>query len=181
MTQAVSDQTLVPLLRDEMVASETLEERYGALLMLVEVLLGVVPNCDRYLEIWPPAFRAYNVMVPNFFNLPAPGFGVGGAPGIVPARSPCARSAAVDRLLDRVAHPPAGCRERCDVVLAERRDEVSFQTCLEGPEHPLRSQIREAASLTLKFASHSNRTSASSPLSRRLNSASLMSEEPQVA
>ena len=71
----------MPLLRDEMVAWETLEERYGALLKLVEVLLGVVPNCDRYLEIWPPAFRSYNIMVPNFLNLPAPIFGVGGAPG----------------------------------------------------------------------------------------------------
>lgn len=81
MTGAAGDQTLVPLLREEMVAWETLEERYGALLKLVEVLLGVVPTCDRYLEIWPPAFRAYNVMVPNFLNLPAPIFGVGGAPG----------------------------------------------------------------------------------------------------
>ena len=81
MPGAVGDQTLVPLLRDEMVAWETLEDRYGALLKLVEVLLGVVPNCDRYLEIWPPAFRTYNVMVPNFLNLPAPIFGVGGAPG----------------------------------------------------------------------------------------------------
>ena len=71
----------MPLLREEMVAWETLEERYGALLKLVEVLLGVVPNCDRYLEIWPPAFRSYNVMVPNFLNLPAPIFGLGGAPG----------------------------------------------------------------------------------------------------
>ena len=54
------DATLVPLLREEMVAWETLEERYGGLLELVEVLLGVVPNCDRYLEIWPPAFRSYD-------------------------------------------------------------------------------------------------------------------------
>lgn len=83
MTGAVSDHTLVPLLREDMVAWETLEERYGALLKLVEVLLGVVPNCDRYLEIWPAAFRTYNVMVPNFLNLPAPIFGVGGAPGEV--------------------------------------------------------------------------------------------------
>lgn len=83
MTEPVGDQTLVALLREEMVAWETLEERYGALLKLVEILLGVVPNCDRYLEIWPPGFRTYNVMVPNFLNLPAPIFGVGGAPGDV--------------------------------------------------------------------------------------------------
>ena len=75
--------SLVGLLQAERVSWETLEERYGALLELVRVLLGVVPNCDRYLEIWPPAFRTYNVMVPNFLNLPAPIFGIGGAPGDV--------------------------------------------------------------------------------------------------
>jgi alkylhydroperoxidase family enzyme len=79
----VTTETLVPLLRDDMVSWDTLHERYGSVLKLVEILLGVVPNCDRYLEIWPPGFRTYNVMVPNFLNLPAPIFGVGGAPGDV--------------------------------------------------------------------------------------------------
>ena len=74
---------LASLLRDDMVSWEVLERRYGSLLELVRVLLGVVPNCDRYLEIWPPAFRSYNVMVPNFLNLPSPVLGVGGAPGDV--------------------------------------------------------------------------------------------------
>src|SRR3712207_1438064 len=78
-----SDAALVALLHDDMVSWEVLERRYGPVLELVRVLLGVVPNCDRYLEIWPPAFRAYNVMVPNLLNLPAPIFGVGGAPGDV--------------------------------------------------------------------------------------------------
>lgn len=59
---------------------ETLHERYGALLELVRVLIGVVPNCDRYLEIWPPAFRTYNLIVPNFLNLPFAIFGIGKAP-----------------------------------------------------------------------------------------------------
>jgi alkylhydroperoxidase family enzyme len=36
-----------------------------------------VPNCDPYLEIWPPAFRTYNVMVPNLLNLPLLGWGLG--------------------------------------------------------------------------------------------------------
>jgi alkylhydroperoxidase family enzyme len=67
-----------------MVSWEVLEDRYGPLLKLVETFLGVVPNCDRYLEIWPPAFRTYNIMVPNFLNLPVPVFGVGGPPaGVV--------------------------------------------------------------------------------------------------
>jgi hypothetical protein len=36
---------------------DELHDRYRALLKLVDNVLGVVPNCDRYLEIWPPAFR----------------------------------------------------------------------------------------------------------------------------
>jgi alkylhydroperoxidase family enzyme len=46
-------------------------------LELVDTLLGVVPNCDPYLEIWPTAFRSYNVMVPNFLNLPLLIWGLG--------------------------------------------------------------------------------------------------------
>jgi alkylhydroperoxidase family enzyme len=74
---------LTPLLRDEMVGWEVLEERHGPLLELVDAVLGVVPNCDRYLEIWPPAFRTYNVLVPNFLNLPVPVLGLGGPPPAV--------------------------------------------------------------------------------------------------
>jgi hypothetical protein len=61
---------LVSLLEPYAIPLESLHARYGALLGLVDALLGVVPNCDSYLEIWPPAFRTYNVMVPNFLNLP---------------------------------------------------------------------------------------------------------------
>jgi alkylhydroperoxidase family enzyme len=78
------EDTLVPLLRDQMVPWETLEKRHRAMLELVRLLLGVVPNCDQYLEIWPPAFRTYNVMVPNLLNLPFSVLGIGGAPaGVV--------------------------------------------------------------------------------------------------
>ena len=77
------EDTLVPLLRDHMVPWETLEERHRAMLELVRLLLGVVPNCDQYLEIWPPAFRTYNVMVPNLLNLPFSVLGIGGAPASV--------------------------------------------------------------------------------------------------
>lgn len=71
--------TLVTLLEQEAVPFDVLHARYGALLELVRKLLGVVPNCDPYLEIWPPAFRTYNVMVPNLLNLPFLMWG-GGAP-----------------------------------------------------------------------------------------------------
>lgn len=74
---------LTPLLRDSMVEWDVLAQRYSGLLRLVDTLIGVVPNCDRYLEIWPPAFRTYNIMVPNLLNLPVPVFGVGGPPAAV--------------------------------------------------------------------------------------------------
>ena len=61
---------LVDLLKPHAVPFPELHRRYGPLLEMVRTLLGVVPNCDPYLEIWPPAFRTYNVMVPNLINLP---------------------------------------------------------------------------------------------------------------
>jgi alkylhydroperoxidase family enzyme len=70
MDDSARPAVLVSLLEKEAVPLSTLRERYGALLDLVDTLLGVVPNSDPYLEIWPPAFRTYNVMVPNFLNLP---------------------------------------------------------------------------------------------------------------
>jgi alkylhydroperoxidase family enzyme len=78
--EAVAGASLAPLLHDSMVDWEVLRHDYGPLLGLVETLLGVVPNCDQYLEIWPPAFRSYNLMVPNLLNLPVPIFGLGGPP-----------------------------------------------------------------------------------------------------
>jgi len=76
--------SLTPLLHVSRVGWDVLEDRYGALLRLVNTVLGVVPNCDRYLEIWPPAFRTYNVLVPNLLNLPVPVLGLGGPPpGVV--------------------------------------------------------------------------------------------------
>ena len=77
------DDTLVSLLTVHMISWESLHDRYGPLLALVRTLVGVGPNCDRYLEIWPPAFRTYNIMVPNFLNLPFSIFGVGGLPADV--------------------------------------------------------------------------------------------------
>lgn len=62
---------------------ETLRANYGALLDLVEKLIGVIPNCDPYLEIWPPAFRSYNVMIPNFLNLPFSLWGTGAPKDVV--------------------------------------------------------------------------------------------------
>jgi hypothetical protein len=63
------DERLVSLLKQDADSMTTLQERYGPMLELVRTFIGVVPNCDGYLEIWPPAFRTYNLMVPNFLNL----------------------------------------------------------------------------------------------------------------
>ena len=78
--EATVPASLTPLLRDSMLDWDVLDGRYHGLLRVVRMLIGVVPNCDRYLEIWPPAFLTYNVMVPNLLNLPVPLFGVGGPP-----------------------------------------------------------------------------------------------------
>lgn len=76
--------SLTSLLHGARISWDDLHARYDPLLRLVDALLGVVPNCDPYLEIWPPAFRTYNVMVPNLLNLPVPVLGVGGPPpGVV--------------------------------------------------------------------------------------------------
>lgn len=71
---------LTPLLHDAAVSWHSLRQQYGPLLKLVDTVLGVIPNCDRYLEIWPPGFRTYNVLVPNLLNLPVPVLAVGGPP-----------------------------------------------------------------------------------------------------
>ncbi len=59
------------------VSFEELDKHHRPMLKLVEQLIGVVPNCDRLLEIWPTGFRTYNLLVPNLLNLPASLFGSG--------------------------------------------------------------------------------------------------------
>lgn len=62
---------------------EVLHQQYGKLLELVRKLIGVVPNCDPYMEIWPTSFRTYNVLVPNFLNLPFALWGAGAPADVV--------------------------------------------------------------------------------------------------
>ncbi len=63
--------TLAQELQSAAVDFEQLERDYKPMLRLVRELIGVIPNCDPYLEIWPPGFRTYNLLVPNLLNLPA--------------------------------------------------------------------------------------------------------------
>ncbi|MBK8503708.1 MAG: hypothetical protein IPL46_16745 [Saprospiraceae bacterium] len=67
--------TLAAQLKPFAVDFNTLHKSYSPVLSLVRVLIGVVPNCDTYLEIWPTGFKTYNLLVPNMLNLPATLFG----------------------------------------------------------------------------------------------------------
>ncbi|CAM9566090.1 unnamed protein product [Pylaiella littoralis] len=64
-------------LRPYRIPMDTLRLKHSAVLDLVTTLLGVTPRCDQYLELWPPGFETYNVMVPNLFDIPFCDFGVG--------------------------------------------------------------------------------------------------------
>ena len=59
-----SDDTIFPLLQRHLVPMNVVEERgYSSVLSLVQVMIGTRPTCDMALEIWPPAFRAYNIII----------------------------------------------------------------------------------------------------------------------
>lgn len=63
--------TIAEHLETDIVELDELHGTYGPMLHMVNELIGVIPDCDTYLEIWPPGFRTYNLCVPNFLNLPA--------------------------------------------------------------------------------------------------------------
>ena len=63
--------TIAEHLEPNTIAIDDLHSTYGPMLHMVNELIGVIPDCDTYLEIWPPGFRTYNLCVPNFLNLPA--------------------------------------------------------------------------------------------------------------
>ncbi len=69
------EKTLAESLKPASVDWNTLHSNYNPLLNLVRELIGIIPNCDPTLEIWPPGFRTYNLLVPNMFNLPNTLFG----------------------------------------------------------------------------------------------------------
>ncbi|HVT18766.1 MAG TPA: hypothetical protein VHQ90_21605 [Thermoanaerobaculia bacterium] len=79
---ATAAETLTQSLRPAAVDVAGLAREYMPFLQLVRVLIGVVPNCDSYLAIWPPGFRTYNLLVGNLLNLPFSVWGWG--PPVVP-------------------------------------------------------------------------------------------------
>jgi hypothetical protein len=73
----LEDATLAQQLQPSAIAFDILHRNYRPMLELVRELIGVVPNCDPLLEIWPTGFRTYNLLVPNCLNLPFSIFGFG--------------------------------------------------------------------------------------------------------
>ncbi len=75
-------ETLSQSLQPASIDLSRLRGEYGPMLQLVRLVIGVVPNCDSLLAIWPTGFRSYNLLVPNFLNLPFSVWGWG--PPVVP-------------------------------------------------------------------------------------------------
>ncbi len=64
--------TLAEALAPAAIDFDTLRARHGPFLQLGKRLLGIESNVYPLMEIWPTSFRTYNLMVPNFINLPNP-------------------------------------------------------------------------------------------------------------
>lgn len=75
--------SLADALASAVVDDALLHERHGPFLQLGRRMLGVQSNIYGYMEIWPTAFRSYNLMVPNFFNTPLPLLGVTPDAGLI--------------------------------------------------------------------------------------------------
>jgi alkylhydroperoxidase family enzyme len=90
---ALAEVTLARSLRPAAVDFSRLRQEHEPLLQIVRLLIGVVPNCDPILAIWPAGFRTYNLLVPNLLNLPFSVLGFG-PPAVTLGLSLCAASRA---------------------------------------------------------------------------------------
>jgi len=68
--QPCSATTLAQLLDAHKVNSAVLSEKYAASDRLFKAIMGRIPSAHEYLEIYPSAFQAYNLIIPSFLNLP---------------------------------------------------------------------------------------------------------------
>ncbi|KIG19071.1 hypothetical protein DB30_05975 [Enhygromyxa salina] len=74
--------TLEYALRPYAVSREEIVHRYRAVALMVRQILGVVPHAMSYLEIWPPAFTTYSVLVPSLLDIPRCDLGRGISPDL---------------------------------------------------------------------------------------------------
>lgn len=70
LPNVVRDDTLIKLLLKERVPMSKIIKDYPDFAGIVTVMIGLVPKCDAYLEIWPKAMKSYNLVVPNLMNAP---------------------------------------------------------------------------------------------------------------
>ena len=75
--------TLAQQIESDWVSDEHLNENYKPVLNMVRELIGVIPNCNPVLEIWPTGFRTFNLLIPNMLNLPSALFGQGAPKDLV--------------------------------------------------------------------------------------------------
>ncbi|MEM7276090.1 MAG: hypothetical protein AAF547_23655, partial [Actinomycetota bacterium] len=75
--------TLAQEIEPAWVSAEHLNDNYKPILKMVRELIGVIPNCNPILEIWPTGFRTFNLLVPNLLNLPAALLGQGAPKDLV--------------------------------------------------------------------------------------------------
>ncbi len=76
-------ETLAQAIESEWVSTEQLDDDYRPVLRMVRELIGVIPNCNPILEIWPTGFRTFNLLVPNLLNLPSALIGQGAPKDLV--------------------------------------------------------------------------------------------------
>ncbi len=77
------NETLAQEIEPDWVSVEQLDDDYRPVLKMVRELIGVIPNCNPILEIWPAGFRTFNLLVPNMLNLPAALLGHGAPKDLV--------------------------------------------------------------------------------------------------
>lgn len=131
--QTTTAATLAQALRPAMIPEDQIARDYKAVINIVRELIGVVPNCNPILEIWKPAFRTFNVLIPNFLNLPAALVGQGAPKDLV-------------GLAMFVSSREAGCMyctaHHCSFAI---RRGASVETVVEGDYTPAQAAIAELA------------------------------------
>jgi alkylhydroperoxidase family enzyme len=125
--------TLAQALQPSMVSTEELEQNYKPLIEIVRELIGVVPNCNPVLEIWPPGFRTFNVLVPNLLNLPPALLGQGAPKDLI-------------GLAMYVSSSTAGCpyctAHHCSFAI---RRGTSVETIVEADYTPVEAAVADVA------------------------------------
>ncbi len=140
------NETLARELEPHWVDHDHLDDNYRPVLKMVRELIGVVPNCNPILEIWPTGFRTFNLLVPNLLNLPAALLGQGAPKDLVGIAMYASSNAAgcpyctahhcsfaIRRGADREA--VLGDRSPAEAAVADLAEAMAVVPATIGPEH----------------------------------------------